>query len=631
MKYILIIVLLTYTAHCSAQNYNVALISDSLRTNANAVVRYEETKVIIKSLTKVIIKNKYAITILNEAGQRQSGYYNYYSSQVSLAHIKGTLYNATGKEVKSVKRKDIADRSDDDDISLMTDGRYKSHNFYCTQYPFTIEYEDEQERDGTLFLPTWRPIYKNCGIEKSTFIIETQANFALRYKAIAYNGSPVIQDIGDKKLYTWQLNNVTATAEEPLQPNWDDVNTKVYIGATNFEIEGIKGEMTSWASLGQFFNQLNSNRQSLPDNVKQDVHTLVDAVPDEKTKVKLLYEYLQKNTRYISIQLGIGGIQTFDAKSVATKKYGDCKALSNYMLSLCKEVNIPARYVLVNSGKGQVGMQPDFPLPSYFDHAILCVPHAKDTTWLECTSQTKSAGYMGTFTGGRAVLLMDERGGHVVHTPMYTAMHNVQHRSINATLNEQGDLVANITTKYTGEQQEEVSELINNYTEVEKKKYLNQRINLPTFEVEKFEFEQAKGTIPAVIEKLKVQATAYANVTGKRLFIVPNILNQSGTKLLDNANRKNDIQFNYAFIDTDTVRIALPANYTIESMPKNVTINNKYGNYSINFALTHNVIVVVRKNERKLGRFSKAEYNAIQLYFDDIFKADRGKIVLVKT
>lgn len=617
--------MILFCKNCFCQNYNVALINDSLKENAIAVTRFEEIKVIIKSPTKAIIKNKYAITILNEAGDKYAVYHNYYSKSESLSSISGQLYDATGKEIKSVKKKDIGDISLNNDGSLMTDTRYKYHNFYCTQYPYTVAYEDEQEVDGTFFLPSWHPINLECGIEVSSFIVETPADFLLKYKQIAYSKKPEITTVDKKNIYYWQIKNVAPVVSEPYQPRWDEINPAVYIAAANFEIENIKGEMTTWQSLGVFFNTLNSGRQELPDNVKQDIHALVDKITDPKEKIKILYEYLQKNTRYISVQLGIGGIQTFDAKYVATKKYGDCKALSNYMVSIFKEANLPARYVIVKSGKNARGMWEDFPCPSYFDHVIMCVPMQKDTTWLECTSQTTSAGYMGSFTGNRKALLMDENGGHIVSTPYYKASDNVQSRKVTASINEEGNLDAEVFTHYTGIQQEHVNSLLHNATEDEKKKYLNDAIDLPTYSVEKIEYKETKGIIPMMDEYLSIKAPSYASSSGKRLFIAPNLFNRARNKFPNDKARKYDIQFFDTFIDLDTINIKIPSNYSIESIPKPITLKSAFGNYSISCTVKENMVYLIRRNERIEGRFPKSEYETVANYFNEIYKADRSK------
>lgn len=630
MKKYLFLLSILFCGKSFSQNYNVSLLSDSLKKNADAVKRFEEIKVIIKSPSHAVVRRRYAVTVLKESGADQAAYINSYDKLQSLEHISGTLYDAAGKELKNVKKKDIGDYSANGDVNLVTDNRIKRHNFYYSQYPYTVEYEDEQDFDGIFFLPSWRPVEDiKYSVEQSSFIVETPADFGLRYKQVGYTDQPQISSAGDKKTYTWQIKNFVAQTEEPYHPSWSEIDPAVYIAPSKFEIENYKGDMSSWLGLGKFISELNKDRQQLPENVKQDVHRIADALPDDKAKAAALYDYLQKNTRYISIQLGIGSWQPFNAGYVASKKYGDCKALSNYMVSLLKEAGVPARYVIITAGDNRKGVWEDFPAP-YFNHAIVCVPGKTDTTWLECTSQTASPGYMGSFTGNRTALLIDEEGGHIVNTPVYKASDNLQLRKIDAVVDEQGTLTANVLTRFTGQQQDERHMLMHEATSEQKQRYLNTIINLPTYSVEKFSYTETKGLIPSIDETLSLRSVNFATMTGKRVFITPNFFNRSSMKLSPEEPRKYDIEFPEAYMDADTIHISIPADYTVEALPKSVNLSTVYGKYSIDFSVKDNMIDVLRKNEMVRGTYPKSAYKDIAAYLNEIYKADRGRIVLIK-
>ena len=74
-------------------------------------------------------------------------------------------------------------------------------------------------------------------------------------------------------------------------------------------------------------------------------------------KAKKIYQYVQDNTRYISVQVGIGGMQPITAKEVDLVKYGDCKGLTNYTKSLLDIVGVKSNYTrLYASASNQISV-----------------------------------------------------------------------------------------------------------------------------------------------------------------------------------------------------------------------------------------------------------------------------------
>jgi hypothetical protein len=629
-KYIAWAILLVMPAVSFGQDFNARLIPDSLKKDADVVKRYDERILEIKSPGRAVEHERHVYTILNENGNRYGGYVTRYDKFTSINSVSCTLYDEAGKKLKHVKKSDMEDLSPGSEMSLMTDQRIKATDFYYRNYPYTVDFEEEDDIDGIQGFSDWIPQdAEKMSVQLSRYVIIAPKNYEVRYKPVNCNAAPVITESGDKKTYTWEMKDLPAKLEEKWAPSWEDIVPRIMFAPSDFEVQGYKGNMSSWENYGKFMYQLIKGRDVLPDNIKKKVHELTDNLKDERQKVYLLYDFLQKNTHYISIQLGIGGWQPFDATYVATKRYGDCKALSNYMIALLKEAGITGKYVEITAEENASPLVEDFP-SSQGNHVIACVPMGKDTIWLECTSQIESPGYMGSFTGDRKAILIDEKGGHVVPTPCYNALDNLESRVIDASIDAEGNLDASSNTVYNCLAQETPQAYMREASSEQREKYLNRLLNLPTYKVDKSNYEEIRGAKPAVKEYLHVTSPNYAGVSGKRMFISPNLFNKSGNRFSVDSVRKYDLLYDQAYKHIDSISLKIPDGYTPESVPQDVKIDCKFGKYSSSVKVLDNKIVYYRVRVQNRYKYPASDYPEFVKYYEQIYKADHARVVLVK-
>ncbi|PSL46174.1 transglutaminase superfamily protein [Chitinophaga niastensis] len=610
--------------------YPVSTIPAALKENAHLVKRMAETILTVNDLRDVRLTQHYVITVLDETGAKDVSLIEYYDKLQDVRSISGALFDAEGKLIKRLKQSDIKDISAVDDGSLMTDARVKAHKFYYNVYPYTIEYEVELRFNGTSRFPLWQPqedIY--CTVEQSRLVVNVPGDYALRYRSYLYKGDPVVTTDRNIKTYTWEVKQLAALKSEINPDEFYRRTPSVFLGPGNFEVDHYKGSMSTWKDFGDFIYRLNEGRDVLPDNVKQKVHELTDGLATRTDKINVLYKFVQQNCRYIGIQLGIGGWQTFDATAVATKGYGDCKALTNYMMALLKEAGIKSNWALVKAGSDAHTIREDFSSPQ-FNHVILCIPNVKDTTWLECTSNTLPAGYLSAFTDDRPVLLVDAQESKLLRTPHYNMNSNEQLRKMDAVVDEAGNIKITCLTTYTGLQQDNLHERLHQLSPEKQLEILRKGLDISSYDITGYGCKELGTPIPAIEERIQISGHNYATVTGKRMFLLPDILNRSGTKLDAEEARKSEIKFDYAFRDVDTVCITLPVGYKAEALPAPVMLTTKFGNYSVAIVIKDNTATYIRKMERKAGTFPATDFGELVKFYNTIYKEDRSRMVLVK-
>jgi hypothetical protein len=481
-----------------------------------------------------------------------------------------------------------------------------------------------------LFYPSFYPQEdeENMTVESSLFKVKMPTGMELRYKLLNGMSEPTIEDIDGGKTYTWSVKGLKHYENEPYAPQWVQKGMGVLTAPNEFETEGFKGSAKTWKELGDFDNLLAKNRDVLPDNVKQEVQQLVVGITDPMLKTKKIYEYLQAKTRYISIQLGIGGWQPFEAKQVAEKGYGDCKALSNYTQALLKSVGIESLYASIRGGDEQQEVQADFP-SQQFNHAMLCVPMKNDTIWLECTSQNDPFGYLGSFTSNRYALLATPTGGKLVRTPAYKPSENQQVRKIDVNLADDGNATAEAINIFTGPQHDDYASIKTQLNPDDQKKALYRRISIPSFELNDYSIQEEKKRIPSATVKMSLAVRKCASKSGTRMFLSPNLMSpENSIPPISDKPRTQEVELRNAYTEIDTVSYNLPKDIKIEFKPDLITFESKFGSYYADNQIKDGKLLYVRKFVRNRGKFPATSYVELIDFYKKVAKYDKAQVVM---
>ncbi len=616
------------------ETYSMASLNPLLMLNADAVVRMEMQHFDVAGPGKATRTVRRAVTVFNADGRDASELYVFYDNRLRhLKKLRGQIRDAGGKVVRKLKKGDLEDYSAISGYSLYEDDRVRVARLYHDVYPYTVEFEYEVVYDGVISWPFWTPQDRGRPVVFSRFEIDAPAGMVVRHQARNGDLEPTVTPYKGRQRYRWQVENLPAFEPESYGPPLAEQIPSVYTAPAVFEIEGTKGDMSSWESLGHWAYSLYEGRDLLPQEALAEVRSLLDGVTDDREKVRLLYEYLQSKTRYVSIQLGLGGWQPFDATYVHDKGYGDCKALTNYMHTLLKVAGIPSHPVLIRAGHHAPEILSDFP-SNQFNHVVLSVPLEADTVWLENTSQTMPFGHLSTFTEDRYALLIKPEGSHIVRTPRSRAEDNAQVRHARVKLAATGDAVADVHTRYTGNQQDRVRQALATSSGREREEWLHNHVDLPSFEVVSVDFSEAEAHAKTLSLPLTLKLPRYAARTGRRLFLQVNLMERwSDVPPSSDEERNQPIEyFPYAFIDTDTIRYELPDGFDIETMTLPVSLETSFGRYESKIVMEPDgTLAYYRRLEVTETQCPAEGYDAFRDFLRQIAQADRAQVVLVAT
>ncbi len=599
-------------------------VPDSLLKGANAIVREEVARVQVKSASDAVVSYRRLITVLNESAKDELYFEEYTDRFKTIPEFSATLYNAQGNKVAFYTRKDLVIYKYDENV--VGDGKRYLLNIPATSYPVHLEVEYQKVYKGLLHLPPYYVGEHKTPVLSSLYEISVPSSLDIRHKSLNTSLQPVITNIKDRKIYTWSVKNIPGLDIETRSPV-SQAYPVVLTAPNKFELDGNPGNMSTWEAFGKWYGDLAKNAIDLSPERISFLQELVKNTSTDKEKASIIYDYLQKNFRYVSIQLGIGGWKPFAASFVDKMKYGDCKALSNYTQACLKAVGVNSYQALIFSSPAGSIVSHDFPINA-FNHVVLAIPNSNDTTWLECTSNTNEFGVLGTTTENRHALLITEEGGKLVPTPKSNPTNNsVAIHSI-VELQENGNAIVRSSIRTRGEYRLFESEKI---SVDDKQKFLTNGLGFQKpelFELKEIASDNVYQHLSVLSEYEKLPAVK----AGSKLFLHPRFMNVLRFSIPDIKERKNDFYLDMPFTKSDTTVYILPEGYMVDKLPSPVDHSSEFGSLKVDFRYDENARKLTTITFFSLAKpiIPARSYAAAKEFFDKVNAEYSSKIVVKK-
>lgn len=604
-------------------------IPETLKTNANAVIRENTKRIRIESSNKMYVQQSQTVTIFNSKGNNILNSHLFYDNDVKINSLSLIIYDANGVEIKKFSKSKFKDINAVDGFSLYTDDRVMYIDYTPTFYPYTAVFNYEYKTKTTAFIPRWHPISSyNVSVQQSEYIIHNPNNLKIKFKENNFNGYHIVKKSKDRVHYI--MNNQPAIKHENYSTSFIDLMPYLMVAVNNFTLKGVAGNASNWNDFGKWMHdKLLSNKTKVKEETITRITNLTKGVTNDIEKAKIVYRYMQNKTRYISVQIGIGGWEPITPYEVDNLGYGDCKALTIYTKALLDIVGVKSNYTLVYAGNNR-------DIDSSFtsiqgNHAILNIPNKESDIWLECTSQTLPFGFLGDFTENRNVLVITPKGGIIKRTPEYKNNDNLQTTNASIVLHNNGNVTASIERVSEGIQYDNKYHL-ENYSEKDLHDHYktNSWRYVNNLNIDSSKIINKRDSI-ALIEKLKISIDQYATINNNEYIFNINTFNRNSYIPKRYRTRNLPLEIKHGFKDIDEYTFTIPNKYSLGLFPENKNIKSKFGEYSVSIQkIDNNTILYKRTILIKKGIYSKEDYKTYRAFRKQIAKQENLRLILKK-
>ncbi len=571
-----------------------------------AVVLYSEQVTTVAPNGEIKTQYREAIKILRPEGRDLGIVKIGFSKDTRVTYLKGWCIPSGGHDYQ-VKEKDAVETSLFSEI-LYSDSRIKLLEIPAAEPGNVIGYEYEQTRRPNVLQDVW-DFQQEVPVLRARFELRLPGSW--EYDSFWLNHPKQDPASAGSNTWAWEVENVPAIADEPSMPPWQALAGR--LGVSYFAPAGATraAQHASWHDIGRWYSRLSTDSRQASPEIKQKAAELTANAATVNQKITALAAFVQRDIRYVAIEIGKGGFQPHPAADIYSNHYGDCKDKATLLSAMLAEAGVKSYYVLINHARGVV--TPDFPTAMEFDHVILAIqlppdsgssgfyavqndPKLGQLLFFDPTDPYVSLGFLPQSLQANYGLLVTEDSGSLIKLPLLPPSLNRLLRSAKLSLAPDGTLKGVVTEIRWGEPAADLRAQLLSLPEADRRKATEDFLSrfLGGFTLRGYQLKGLEDLSTNPILTYGFQADGYAQAAGDLLLVRPRVLGTKEEFALDPKDRKYPVEYGAATLQGDVVDIELPDGYKPDGLPEPLALDVGAASYKSKMEFEGNVLHYTR-------------------------------------
>lgn len=572
----------------------VGATTHSYDEKTDAVLLYSEINVTVFSEDKVRTHVREAYKILRPEGRERGTVRVHFDPTRKIANLHGWCIPAQGKGYE-VKDKDTFEVSANQGFELYSDEKFRVLQIPAPEPGNIVGYEYEVEERPFFLQDTWY-FQQADPVRESRFSLQLPAGWA--FKASWFAHAEVKPNETNGNVLQWVVTDVSGMRPEPDMPPWQGLAGQMIVSYFPAGGASRKNEFVNWDGMAGWYRDLIGNRMDTSEPMKQQISSLTAGQSAILPKMQAIAGFMQREIRYVAIQLGIGGWQPHSAPDVFSHRYGDCKDKATLMRTMLREIGVESYHVVIYTERGAVTQST--PPHHGFNHAILAIklpdgvndpsliamiqhPKLGRILFFDPTDEITPFGQIRGPLQSNYALLVTPDGGELVELPQQPSAMNGIQRVGKLTLEVNGVLKGGVTETRLGDRaQSERARLRNVTKEADRIKPIESLLagSLPNFQIERATVVNFEHPDQPFGFNYSFQSANYAKLAGNLILVRPRVLGVKSSGILETKEpRKFPFEFREPSRDTDSFEIALPPGYVVDELPPPMDVEYSFGSY----------------------------------------------------